>query len=270
MTERTFMSEYEKKTFSDPATLMGSMRAGDNAPAPVDDGDGLQDGTEATPYASTPATAVRMVSKKLDRPSFTKMPIEATDCFSFAREWRPTMEVTPYIGNKDLLLDYLFKLERHHKVTMPIKVCGIDPIVFQFLEHAGLEGAEGVFYIPNKKVPAEGPGENEEMPPAYELIEVDGDLYLSCVTECLDEEYMNIVLSEATTAIKSTGHYTYQMVDYKKLALEDGEEEGKLIRTLRLNTFEMSMLEAYMASIPEMEISYEVINEHQCICFDVR
>lgn len=48
----------------------------------------------------------------------------------YAGEWRTTMQTPDYIGDKDLLLQYLYSLERLHKITMPLRACGIDRILF--------------------------------------------------------------------------------------------------------------------------------------------
>lgn len=112
-------------------------------------------------------------------------------------------------------------------------------------------------------------GEEQGMS-VYEIIEVDGALYMSCVSECLDRDYLNSVLAEATTAIKSTGRYIYGMVDYRKLALVNGEPEGRLLNTLRLNTYEMNVLCCYMGKFPGMQKTFEVIDGKQCIRFTLK
>ena len=43
------------------------------------------------------------------------------------------MPVVNYIGDTSMFLNYIYALERQHKLTIPIKACGLDRIV---LEHA--------------------------------------------------------------------------------------------------------------------------------------
>ena len=178
------------------------------------------------------------------------------------------MATPEYIGNNAVLLRYLYDQERKHRVTMPIKACGIDPIAFTYADTL-LGGDEGddvpkLYTVPGVEPDAAG------QPVAYELIRVDGSLYMSCVSQCLDEEYLTSVLAEATTAIKETGEYIYQLVNYRKLVLEAGQSECQLLHTLRLNTFEMSVLVTYMKSFENMSVAYKTIGGKQCIVFSVK
>lgn len=185
----------------------------------------------------------------------------------FASEWRPTMATPSYIGETSMLLEYLKRQERLHRVTMPIKACGIDPILFENVtmldlpEQGAGKAAPQMFEIPTKH-------DEGEPASAYELIKVDGNLYLSCVTECLDKDYLNSIIAEATSAVKATGKYIFQMVGFKKLALEEGKTEGRLLDTLRLNSYEMSALISYMNQFEGLNIVYQVIDGKQCICFN--
>lgn len=195
------------------------------------------------------------------QPFFTVVEISDSGA-GFANEWRPTMPMPEYIGNTSMLLTYLYGEERHHKVTMPIKACGVDPIVFQNVEilDTGDDQQSRLFMIPV---------EGSEQGPVYELIKVDGELYLSCMSECLDSAYLNSIIAEATSAVKACGHYTFQMVGFKKLALEEGEQEGRLLNTLRLNTYEMSVLIAYMQQFDGIQVNFMTVGEHQVIDFKI-
>lgn len=186
----------------------------------------------------------------------------------FASEWRPTMATPDYIGETSMLLEYLKRQERLHKVTMPIRACGIDPILFSNVKFLELPGAEGQEPPKMFEIPAEKKGEDQGAVSAYELIQVDNNLYLSCVSECLDRDYLNSVIAEATSAVKACGKYIFQMVGYKKLALEEGKTEGRLLDTLKLNSYEMSALISYMGQFDNIRITYQVIDNKQCICFE--
>lgn len=220
---------------------------------------------EVTLPASAPAGTQMStrVDKILEGPSFTQVTIDDKG-EAFAKEWRPSMSTLDYIGDKDLILNYLYRLERKYRVTMPIKVCGIDPIVFNNVEFIASDvvGAEKAFLIPNNT----STEENAEQA-AYELVEVDNDLYLSCLSECLDIDYLHSILAEATTSIKTSGSYIYSLVGLRMLALGEGEKEGRLLNTLRLNNYEMSVLISYMEQFPGMNVTYAIMDEHQVIKF---
>ena len=212
------------------------------------------------PNAKSPtAGGVRV----LETGGFTEVDVE-NHGLEFASEWRPSMETPDYIGETEMLLEYLKRQERLHRVTMPIQACGIDPILFSNVKYLEIQdgGSESVevFEIPS------GSGESANTS-AYELIKVDSNLYMSCITECLDRDYLNSVIAEATSAVKACGSYVFQMVGYKKLALEEGKTEGRLLNTLKLNSYEMSVLISYMSQFEGITISYRIINGKQCICF---
>lgn len=223
------------------------------------------------PGVFVPSATPLQGGRALPAPSFTV--VEVPDAgMSFAKEWRPSMATPNYIGETSMLLEYLKRLERLHKVTMPIKACGIDPILFKNVtylssQEAGSENEENdelistIFSIPT-------PGDEGDAP-LYELILVDKELYMSCLSECLDQDYLNSIIAEATSTVKAFGRYIYQMVGFKKLALESGQQEGRLLNTLRLNTYEMSVLISYMQQFKGIQVTYKVIEDKQCICFDL-
>ncbi len=207
------------------------------------------------------APAVRSSMPQTCAPGFTMVD---GDCKPFAKEYAPRMEQLDYIGNTDMLLSYLLHEERHHHVTMPIKACGIDPVLFDHVPRLEMgEGQPQNFFTISEALPKEG---DEEVQHVYELVAVDNALYLSCVSECLDEEYLHTVIMEATITMRETGSYVFRMVGLRRLVMEPTEEKAKLLETLRLNTFEMSALCAYMTDFG-VEPSFEIIDGHQCICF---
>lgn len=198
----------------------------------------------------------------------------------FAGEWGPTMDTPDYIGTTEMLLQYLQEQERLHRVTMPIKACGIDPIVFEHVADLNAENgrpsASKVFAIRRANAKPASVVEGEEgkedkvendSTPLYELIRVDDDLYLSCISECLDNNYLGSILAEATACMKARGFYTFEMVGFRKLALGNGEHTARLLNTLRLNTYEMSVLTTYLCSVPGVDVHYGTIEGKACIQF---
>mgnify|MGYP001030460677 CR=1 FL=1 len=211
-------------------------------------------------------------SHVLDSSGFTLVDVQE-GVMQFASEWRPTMETPNYIGETTMLLEYLKRQERLHQVTMPIRACGVDPIVFEnvgYLDMGDNAPQAKLFYIGSASTVLSDDEDTTQVnatPPAYELIEVDGELYLSCVSECLNREYLNSVIAEATSSVKATGSYVFQMVGYKKLALENGKNEGRLLNTLKLNSYEMSVLCTYMRKFEGIEVTHLVTSGKQCISF---
>ena len=196
-------------------------------------------------------------------PGFTLVDGDYRSC---AREYAPTMEKLAYIGDTDMLLTYLYREERRHRVTMPIKACGIDPIVFDNVVRLEMEeGQPQNFFVIDEEYGNASEAQDSAQH-VYELVTVDGELYLSCISECLDEEYLHRVIMEATTTMRETGSYIFRMVGLRRLAVESDNTPGRLLETLRLNTFEMSALCAYMGDF-DIEPSFEIIDGHQCICF---
>lgn len=202
---------------------------------------------------------------------FHIMPLRG-DSKRFSREWHPTMEVTKYIGETSMMLQYLQSMERFHKVSMPIKACGIDPIVFEHLS-GEMHQDSGAFLFPihpqdsDDVSEVEGDNSKKTEDPLYELINVDGQLFLSCATESLNEEYVNSVIAEATASIKQWGKYTYQLVCYRRLAVEDDADSAELLNTIRLNTYELSVLVDYMKQFEGITITNSEIDGKECIIF---
>lgn len=202
----------------------------------------------------------RNANPSVGAPSFLRL--SDVDGTEFAGQWLPSMTDVGYIGKTAMLLAYIQQEEKHHHLTMPIKACGIDPILFENVSNAMPDAPTTIFAIK----PEDASDDSAEM---YELVNVDGEYYLSCVSSCIDKDYLNGMIAEATVSIRETGQYIFQMVGFRKLALEEGQQVARLINTLRMNTYEMSALISYMEQFENMQVSYETIKDHQCICFRV-
>ena len=256
-----FMNPHSKKDFNGGG-VSGSLAEQFRSEQTDSEKEGTQDQSAGiTSFPGTPTTNI------LASGGFTE--VDVKNCgLEFAGEWRPVMATPNYIGETSMLLEYLKRQERLHKVTMPIRACGIDPILFENIKFLELPPREDGKDNPKMfEIPSEH-GDDEAVS-AYELIKVDNNLYLSCVTECLDKDYLNSIIAEATAAVKATGRYVFSMVGFKKLALEQGKTEGRLLDTLRLNSYEMSVLISYMNQFQGITINYQVINDKQCIVFQL-
>lgn len=224
-----------------------------------------------------PKYKMRPMEGPVCTPGFTRV---NPDCAAFSKEYTTSMSKLIYIGNTDMLLKYLYNEERRHRVTMPIKACGVDPIVFDNVNtlKKGVDvqdvgdavDEESYFEI---MIPEETESDQRHI---YELIKVDGELYMSCMSECLDSEYLHKIIVDATTSMREEGNYIFRMVGLRRLAIEEGTttddqgnvmyKPGRLLETLRLNTFEMSALCSYMSAF-QVDPTFEIIDGHECICF---
>lgn len=193
-----------------------------------------------------------------DGPVFTK--VETADKGAgVVGELSLQMPRLRYIGETSMLLDYVRRLEKLHGVSMPVKACGLDPIVFaEATRGEGEEESGNSFIIKD---------ESEEL--SYELLSVDNGLYISCMTQCLNEDYLRSVLREATMEVAEHGEYTYYLVGFRELAKNEHEGTVSLIRTLRLNTYELSVLCSYMEQSGAMA-TYGTTDGRQCIYFKIK
>lgn len=186
-------------------------------------------------------------------PCFTKVqPQEENYAGKFALD----MPHVEYIGMTEVLLKTLRDLEQKYKISMPIRSCGLDPIVFSnAAKNPELETTkENLFVIKDGDKTID-----------YELMEVDGELYASCMSAPLDTDFLHSVIREATMAMTEQGHYIFYMVGLCVLAGE-GDEPDSLMRTLRLNSYELSVLCNYMESFGT-EVEYGTCDGRQCIYF---
>lgn len=195
-------------------------------------------------------------------PGFTVVNIDPTGVSMFSREYSPSFEVVDCVAEIDMLLKYMVRVERQNGITMSFRAYGVDPIVFEkALPAEAMEGAPACVGIP---VDGRASGDNgsEEI---YEMIEVDGALYLSCMSESLNQDYLHQVISEATEEIFTHGKYVYTLVGPRPLAARDGSQY--FIETLKLNSYEMSVLLAYMGQIGGVSIKHGKYGGRTAILF---
>lgn len=182
--------------------------------------------------------------------AFAVVEVDRETMSTFAREYSNLSKPVSCIADCQMLLEYMVGKERANGVTVSFHACGVDPVVFdQVAEEAG----EGIVPI---KVPS------KEEPALYEKILVDGVLYLSCLSECLHSDYLHQVISEATEAIFVHGVYTYTMVGPRPI-----DSNGGFISTLKLNSYEMSVLMAFMDSLDGVSTKHCVENGRATIKF---
>ena len=191
-------------------------------------------------------------------PPFTPIAIDISENPKF-KSWGLMCEFTSFIGATELLLTYLVSMEQKYGVTCPVSACGVNANLFDHIEFVG-ESEFGHKFVPVQV------GETEDDVQWYEVVDADGERYLSCISTSLDPNYLESVISAANIALQDNGEFIYYLVGSRLLSDKDGGE-SKLINTLKLNTYEMSSLVACMSQIPDIKISYEIINKRQSIRF---
>lgn len=182
--------------------------------------------------------------------AFAVVEVDRETMSTFAREYSNLANPIPCIADCQMLLEYMVGKERSNGVTVSFHACGVDPVAF---DQVAAEAGEGVVPI---KVPS------KEEPALYEKILVDGVLYLSCLSECLNEGYLHQVISEATEALFVHGTYTYTMVGPRPIGTD-----GHFMDTLKLNSYEMSVLMAYTDSLGNVKPRHCVENGRATIKF---
>lgn len=206
-----------------------------------------------------------------DMPKFMRVSVEDDDVAYFAKEYKPTAGVVGCVADRDMLLRYMVSVERKYGVTVSFPACGVDPNIFDISVAEIRAESEGENHPPVVTIPVAGRATSEDNPDAseiYEKIEVDGIQYLSCASECLDRDYLHTVLAEATEAVFMHGEYIYTMVGPRPLVCEgDTEYAGKFIETLKLNSYELSVLLSYMQKIDGVVTSFGVYNGRSAIMF---
>lgn len=175
--------------------------------------------------------------------------------------WRPDMQVQSYIGITDMLLHYLVEQESRYAMTMPIHACGIDPVVFEHADYVQEEGDSSRFF---SVTVGEGDDASERL---YELVEIDGELYMSCISDFLNRGYFEQIITAATCAIKEHGQYIFPLVGLRSLS-ED--PSTGLLNTMRLNSYELNALISYMSQFSGVQItSFTNEDGHECLSFQL-
>lgn len=164
---------------------------------------------------------------------FATVGVDKETLASFAREYSKLSTPVTCVADTKMLLEYMVSKERSTGVTASFHACGVDTVAF---EQAAAE-TEGTGVVP---INVQG----KEEPALYEKIKVDGEYYLSCLSECLNADYLYQVISEATEALYVQGVYTYTLIGPRPIA-----NHGGFINTLKLNSYELSVLLAFVDSM---------------------
>ena len=207
-------------------------------------------------------------------PKFMRIDVDGDTMLGFSGEYNPAMITQNCIADKTMLLEYMVATERRYDITMSFPAYGVDPIVFdevlkEMRKTSAEPGEEAAALPPVVAIAVKGRDKDSgrELQEMYEKIEVDGVLYLSCISECLDKEYLHKVIAEATEAVYMHGSYVYTMVGPKPITI-DGEAQGEFIETLKLNSYELSVLLSYMQRIDGVNVTHGIFNGRSAIKFE--
>lgn len=143
------------------------------------------------------------------------------------REYGPTTPRVEFVGDYNFLAKYITDIESKLHLTLSPSAYGVDISMF--------EGADAITI-----------GDRQ-----YELV-YDRDIpYLSCCSQVLDAKYLEEILQQATCAIMEDGVYRFPLVGPRMFKDSDGVL--KIIRTMRLNTYELNYLMAYLSKFENIQ-----------------
>lgn len=171
---------------------------------------------------------------------------------------------TECVANLDDLLQYMVALEQSSNLTLSFHAYGIDPIVFyEKLKQEGRD--DGTLTLTLEYDNAEG-----EVVHSYSAdycaLEVDGQLYLSCVSRCTDGAYLQDIIRRMFEGLQTSGIYSFQLVGPRTVVTTD--EDYRTVNTLRLNSYEMAVL----ANIAKNELGavhrFDIIDGVTTMVFD--
>lgn len=231
-------------------------------------------------------------------PLFTVVGVENADLLKISREYTPALTTIKSVANTGMLLQYMVGTEREYNVTMSFPACGVDTNVFDgAMEESlqaqsadkypasdgnadsaeesaapserALEGQDENPEVVSISVPASEPSTGEH-PELYEKIVVDGVPYLSCLSQCLNAEYLHQIIAEATEAVFTHNKYVYTLVGPRPLVKRGATAGGEgqcFIETLKLNSYELSVLLAYMGAIEGISVEHGAFDGRSAITF---
>lgn len=204
------------------------------------------------------------VTLESDTPCFTVINMDSEAIPPFTREFSKRSKVLDCISDADMLLSYMIDLERRYGVTLSFKAAGVDTTVFDQIS-IQQDGGPKIVSI----TLSTGEGDDAESYEAfYERITVDGIVYLSCISESLDSDYLHQVISEATEELHTHNQYRYTLVGPRVLdgyPVSDDSDEQAFLETLKLNSFELSIFISYIQSLGDVTIKYGSCNGKQSI-----
>lgn len=202
-------------------------------------------------------------------PCFTVLDMEQGAITPFTREYTSALDMTNCVAEIPMLLDYMVRLEREFGVTLPFKACGIDTIVF---DNAAVQQEGG----PSTVQITVDNGEGQKSDRFYEKITVDDVVYLSCINESLNPDFLHRIITEAVDSVYIHRQYVYTLVGPRPLngrtvSVKDGDgadvNKQEFIETMKLNSYELSVFINYMNSIEGVKVIHGTYDGRMAIMF---
>lgn len=191
------------------------------------------------------------------------------ECNNFVNGYDVSLKSIACMADSDLLSTYMTSMERSLGVTLSFEAYGIDPIVFDDLKkRQGVE--DGVVTI-NYPAEVDSDGVTTSLASAqYEMLSIDGKLYLSCVSDVLDDKYLKSVVAQGMEALTMHNEFIYTYVGPRPILVPvpgGTEYERRVIETLKLNTKELSILLSCMKSVEGVQYYSAMVDGHSCMVF---
>ena len=217
-------------------------------------------------------TSITHETKVTDNKScFTIVDIAVDSIDEYSKEYSNNMNINNCVADQRMLLKYMVEQERALGVALSFRAVGVDTIVFDTVCTTSDDPTEPpmVAVVPDENNLDE---ENNPVTYYYEKITVDGEVYLSCLSDVLDSAYLHQIITDVAEALYTHGIYTYTLIGPRPLrgrTVKHGDHEcQQFIETLKLNSYELSVLIGYVQKLGNINISYGEYNGHQAIFFE--
>lgn len=134
-----------------------------------------------------------------------------------------------FVGDISYLLNFINDTEARLKLTLPLSAYGLDRRIFDNMKTINIENR------------------------TYEIVAIDDVAYLSCTSHILDAEFFNDVIKEATLSMVETKRYSFPLIGPRLFRDSDGEM--KVFTTMRLCTYELNCLIAFLSKFNSVSMS---------------
>lgn len=167
------------------------------------------------------------------------------------------MDTVDWVGSINYLLSYIVELQSTFKLTLPLSTLGVSTEMFRY-------------------VPREENGLYRVGKDLYELIEIDGDFFMSCMTAPIDVDRFKSIVQELLCNMNEGGEYKLRRAGYRILTfannppadatgIESDVKDRALVYALNLNSYEIQALCRYASALPGITITNEEDKDHGAI-----
>lgn len=159
-----------------------------------------------------------------------------------SKENNPEMYVYEWVGNTNLLLDYIINIQNKANLTIPLEALGVDTQMFDLVN---LD--KNQIQVDDKY---------------YELICVDGKHYLSCLSCASDVEHFKSLILDITSKLNEFGSYTLYRSCLRVFDIKNEEDNPisdintrSFVYCLNLNSFELQAIKTYLSKVGSVTIT---------------